>query len=92
MPAKYDGRLSDEQPDRLDDLTRTGRSHVRTVQHARTLLLTDDSDNGPAWDDERVADALGCSTATVARTRRRLCDEGLDEAIRVRKGGSGRPP
>lgn len=92
MPAKYDVRLDGEQRDRLDDLTRTGRPHVRAVQHARTLLLCDASDDGPAWDDERVAEALGCSTATVARTRKRFCAEGLDEAVRVRKGGPGRPP
>ena len=92
MPAKYDVRLSDEQRHRLDDLTRTGRPHVRAVQHARTLLLADASDDGPAWDDERIAVAIGCSPATVARTRRRFCGEGLDEAVRVRKGGSGRPP
>jgi hypothetical protein len=26
------------------------------------------------------------------RDRRRYCDEGLDEAVRTRKGGPGRPP
>jgi len=92
MPAKYHVRLSDEQRTRLDTLTRTGTRHVRAVQHARTLLLADASDDGPAWDDERIAAALACSPATVARTRRRFCDEGLDEAIRARKGGPGRPP
>jgi hypothetical protein len=92
MPAKYIVRLSDEQRDHLDRLTRTGRTHARTIQHARTLLLTDASDDGPAWTDEKTADALGCGTATVARTRRRFCIEGLDEAVRARKGGPGRPP
>lgn len=92
MPAKYHVRLSDEQRDRLDTLTHTGSHHVRAVQHARTLLLADASTDGPAWDDERIAEALGCSPATVARTRKRFCAEGLDEAVRVRKGGPGRPP
>ncbi len=91
MPAKYHVSLDDEQRDRLDALTRTGTKHVRAVQHARTLLLTDTSTDGPAWDDERIAEALGCSPATVARTRKRFCAEGLDEAVRVRKGGPGRP-
>lgn len=92
MPAKVVVRLSDEQRDRLDDLTRTGARHVRAVQHARTLLLADEANPGPAWDDERIAEALACSPATVARTRKRFCAEGLDEALRVRKGGPGRPP
>ena len=92
MPAKHVVRLADDQRDRLDALTRTGRPHVRAVQHARTLLLTDAAGDGPAWTDDKVADALGCGVATVARTRRRFCEEGLDEAVRVRKGGPGRPP
>ncbi len=92
MPAKHDVRLCDEQRERLDDLARSGTRHVRAVRHARTLLLADASDDGPAWDDERIAEALGCSPATVARTRKRFRAEGLDEAVRVRKGGPGRPP
>lgn len=92
MPAEYVVRLSTDERDRLDRLTRTGRPHVRTPQHARALLLTDASDGGPAWADEKAADALGTSPATVARTRHRYCTEGLGEAIRTRKGGPGRPP
>lgn len=92
MPAKYDVFLADDQRDALDVLTRTGTSHARAIQHARTLLLADASDEGPAWDDGRIAVAVGCSPATVARTRKRFVAEGLDEAVRVRKGGPGRPP
>ncbi|MEM9996546.1 MAG: helix-turn-helix domain-containing protein [Bacteroidota bacterium] len=92
MPTKILVRLSNEQRDHLDALTRTGRSHARTIQHARTLLLADASDHGPAWPDEKIADALGCRPATVARTRKRFVAEGIHEAIRARKGGPGRPP
>ena len=92
MSAKYDVRLSDEQRSTLDTLTRTGRRHVRAVQHARTLLLADASTDAPAWGDERIAQALACSPATVARTRKRFVAEGLTEAVRVRRTGPGRPP
>ena len=92
MPAKYVVRLSDEQRRRLDRITRTGASHARTIRHARTLLLADASDDGPAWTDEKIADALGAAPQTIARTRRRFCAEGLAEAIRTRKTGPGRPP
>ncbi len=92
MPAKYVVRLSDDERDRLDRITRIGSAHARTITHARALLLTDASDDGPAWTDEKAADALGISPATVARTRHRYCTEGLGEAIRTRKGGPGRPP
>lgn len=92
MPAKYHVRLSDEQRDHLDALIRTGRSHARTLQHARVLLLTDASDGGPAWTDEKAAEALGCSPQTVARTRRRFVTEGLEAALRVIADRPGRPP
>lgn len=93
MPAKYSVRLSDEQREYLDRLTRTGTHPARAIQHARLLLLADeDLDHGPAWSDEKVADALGCGTATVARTRRRFAREGFEAALRVRKDVPGRPP
>lgn len=93
MPAKYSVRLCDEQRERLDKLTRTGTRSARLIQHARILLLADeDPPCGPAWTDEKVADALGCGTATVARVRRRFAKEGIEEALRVRKHVPGRPP
>lgn len=92
MPAKHVVRLCDAQRDHLDRLTRTGRHHARSIEHARILLLTDASEDGPRWTDEKTADALGCGTATVARIRRRFCEEGLDETLRVRKTAEGRPP
>jgi transposase len=93
MPAKYSVCLSEKQRQHLDRLTRTGTRPARTIQHARMLLLTDeDPACGPAWTDEKIADALGCGTATVARIRRRFVKEGLDEALRVRKNVPGRPP
>lgn len=92
MPAKYAVRLSDAERQKLDRFTRTGRAHARSIQHARILLLADASDDGPAWTDEKIADALACGTATVARVRQRLLQHGLDEALRARKAVPGRPP
>lgn len=92
MPTKAVVRLTDDERRRLDRLTRVGTAHARAIQHARVLLLVDASDDGPAWTDEKVADALGCGTATVARVRKRLLKDGLDEAIRPRREAPGRPP
>lgn len=93
MAAKYNVFLSAGERQRLDEFTRIGTRHARAIQHARILLLSDETSGpGPAWTDEKVADALGCSVPTVARTRRRFVKEGLEEAIRVRKDVPGRPP
>ena len=92
MPTKHVVCLSEDQRAHLDRLTCIGSTHARSIQHARTLLLTDSSDDGPAWTDEKAADALGCSPQTVARTRRRFCTEGIEAALRVIADRPGRPP
>ena len=61
MPTKHAVHLSDDQRRRLDRLTRTGTTHARTISYARALLLVDEADDGMAWSDEKVADALGVS-------------------------------
>ncbi|GAB5520987.1 MAG: IS630-like element ISMac18 family transposase [Rhodothermales bacterium] len=91
MPTKYTVQLNDHQRDELDQLIRTGHSHARKLLHARILLLSDTAQDGPAWTDEKIADALGCGSATVARTRRRFVTEGIKQALRVRKTAQGRP-
>lgn len=92
MPAKAAIRLSEDERRRLDRLTRVGTAHARAIQHARILLLADASGDGPAWTDEKVADALGCGVSTVARVRKRFLREGLEEAVRPRREAPGRPP
>lgn len=80
---------------------RTGRAHARTIRHAHMLLLCDESERGPSWTDEKVADALSCGIATVAlscgiatvaRLRRRFTTEGLEACLRVIADRPGRPP
>jgi len=58
--------------------------------YARILLKTDASEGGPAWTDERIADALETSADTVARQRRRFLEEGLEVALMPRKPGRPR--
>lgn len=92
MPQKHSVVLDLPTRDELRRLVSTGTAHARTIQHAHTLLLTDEGEDGPAWSDEKVADALGVSDRTIARTRKRFCIEGLDEALRVIADRPGRPP
>ncbi len=92
MPTKHAVSLDAPTQDRLRRLVSTGTAHARAIQHANVLLLTDEGDDGPAWSDEKVADALGASARTVARTRHRFCNEGLDAALRVIADRPGRPP
>jgi hypothetical protein len=92
MPAKHRVQLAPDQRERLQRIVSVGEAHARTIRHAHILLLCDEGPLGPAWTDEKVADALFCGTATVARLRRRFCREGLDACLRVITDRPGRPP
>ena len=48
------------------------------------MLKADASDGGEGWSDSEIAAALETSVATVARTRQRLVEEGLEAAL-IRK-------
>ena len=91
MPSKHRVLLSTEERDYLERIVRTGERHARTIEHARILLLSDESGGAPAWNDERIADALGSSVATVERLRKLFLKEGMKAALRVKKPGRGRP-
>ena len=92
MPKKYVVRLAGDEREHLEALVRRGRAHARKLLYARVLLKADAAaeGGGPAWTDERIADALQTSAATVARERRRFCEEGLEVALMPRKPGKPR--
>jgi len=88
MNKKYRVRLTDEEErNHLEKLVRKGgKTHARKLLYARILLKADE--DGPAsWTDERIADAFEVSVATVARERRRYCEEGLEIALMPKKLG-----
>jgi transposase len=82
MPSKrYVVTLSPDERGDLDALTRAGKRSARTITRARILLLADQGDGGPGWEDRRVAEALGCGHRTVERVRERFVTDGLDAAL-----------
>jgi transposase len=88
MPKKYVVRLSETEREHLESLVRKGKAHARKLLYARILLKADA--NKDSWTDERIAEALEVSTATVARERRRYCEEGLEVALMPKKPGRPR--
>ena len=82
MPTKrYIVILSPDERQQLNALVRSGKRSARVLTRARVLLLTDQGDRGPGWEDRRVAEALGCGHRTVERLRERFVTEGLDAAL-----------
>lgn len=81
---KYKVTLTAEERPQLHELIAAGTAAARKIAHARILLQADAADGGPAWTDERIAEALEVGVATVERVRQRFVEEGLDAAL-VRK-------
>ena len=89
MYKKYVVRLAEEERQQIEKLVRRGRAHARKLLYGR-ILLKADADGPDSWTDERIAEALEVSTDTVARERRRFCEDGLEVALMPKKPGRPR--
>jgi poly-gamma-glutamate capsule biosynthesis protein CapA/YwtB (metallophosphatase superfamily) len=78
---RYVVKLTAEERKRLDVLIQKGKAAARQLLKARILLKADASTAGEAWSDSRIAAALDASIDTIARTRQRLVEGGLDAAL-----------
>lgn len=72
----YRVSLADEERAALEGLINKGKTAARRIIHARALLLADQGEP-----DEGIASALGISSRTVGRVRKRLVTEGFLAAI-----------
>lgn len=90
---RYKVTLDAEERQALSDLIAAGKAAARKLAHARILLKADAADGGPAWTDDRIAEAVEVSVATVERVRQRFVEQGLDAALdRKRREHPARPP
>jgi transposase len=78
-------RLTAEQRQKLEMLAGTGKRSAATMTRARILLKADA--NAEGWTDERIAEALDTSPATVARVRKKFVEQGLAAVQRKRPTG-----
>jgi len=79
VQKKYIVRLSDSERSQLARIVRKFKGSSQKVRRAQILLKADA--DGPAWTDQRIADAFGCRRQTVENVRRRLVEEGLEVAL-----------
>lgn len=85
LRIKYVVRLSAEERTQLEKLLSKGKVGATRRKHAQLLLKIDEGELGPAWTNERTAEAVGVSANTVVNLRRRLVEEGLEGAIQRKK-------
>jgi transposase len=82
MPQKrYLVTLTPEEREQLSGLLSAGKRSALTLARARILLKADQADGGPAWPDDRIAEALDCGVRTVERLRQRFVERGLEAAL-----------
>jgi transposase len=78
---KYLVTLTAEERQTLRQLTAAGKASALKLTRARILLKADQAEGGPAWPDERIAQALDVGLSTIARVRQRFVEQGLDAAL-----------
>ncbi len=90
MP-RYKVTLELDERDQLEQLTRKGKVAAAKLTHARALLLCDQGEhNSEPFMVKDAARALGVTTRTIEKLKKRFVEEGLDSAIE-RKPTTRRP-
>ncbi len=84
MNKRYRVILTEGQRDQLDGLIAAGTAPARKLTHARVLLKADQGPEGPAWVDDKIAEAVEVSQPTISRIRKQFVEEGLEAALNRR--------
>jgi biotin operon repressor len=79
MQKKYIVRLSKAERSTLEEVVKKLKGSSQKVRRAQILLKADV--DGPAWTDERIAEAFDCRRQTVEKLRQRLVERGFQEAL-----------
>ena len=85
MKMKYIVTLTQEERQKLQMMLSKGRAAARKLTHARILLKADAGEDGPAWNDDAIAEGLEVGQATVERVRKQFIEEGFEAALDRRK-------
>jgi hypothetical protein len=81
---KYVVKLTEQERHALQQMIAAGKASARKLMHARIVLKADESQEGPAWSDQGISEALEVSRSTIARVRQRFVEQGLEEALNRR--------
>ncbi len=80
-PNQFPVLLTDEQRERLEEITRNGHAPAKKIQHARVLLLSDGHRAAGRLTRTALAQVLGIHVNTVDRIRKRFVVEGEQPAV-----------
>ena len=89
MPQKrYIVRLTAQEREVCQQTVRKLNGSSEKVRRAQILLKADA--DGPAWTDQRIAEAFSCRTKTVENIRQRCVQDGFERALERKRRAS--PP
>ncbi len=89
MPQKrHIVRLTAQEREVCQQTVRKLNGSSEKVRRAQILLKADA--DGPAWTDQRVAEAFSCRTKTVENIRQRCVQDGFERALERKRRAS--PP
>ena len=81
MPKTHRVTLTGSDREWLIEFIGRGEAFAREQARARVLLKADDGPEGPAWSDDRIAEALELSAGGVAGIRRRFSERGTRSTV-----------
>jgi transposase len=84
MKKRYRVELTESEREELRGMLKKAKVARRKQGHARILLKADESEGGPGWKDEEIAEAFEVGVSTVERLRQRCVEEGLQAALERR--------
>jgi hypothetical protein len=79
MVKKYIVRLTAKERQVLREIVKKLNGSSQKVRRAQMLLKADVA--GPAWTDERIAEAFDSRTRTVEKLRERFVTEGFEQTL-----------
>src|SRR5438132_13678865 len=90
MNKKYVVRLTDEERAICEATIKMETGKSQKLRRA-TILLKADAD-GPAWNDAKISEAVGCRTRTVENVRQAFVCEGFEQALARKKPATSPTP
>jgi len=81
LAIRYKVTLTKDEREELEVLTKDGTTPSKKFLNARALLLCDASKDGSSWIVGNVAEALGVTTRTIEKLKKRFVEEGIEVAL-----------
>jgi hypothetical protein len=90
MNKKYIVRLTNEERAVCEATIKTEKGTSEKLRRAMILLKADA--DGPSWHDQKISEAVGCSTRTVENVRQAFVLEGFEAALVRRQRATSPTP